>query len=213
MTYTTKEERWNTLTHGLGVLLAILGTIWMIYYAYQNGDTKDVVCATIYGSSLILLYLASTTYHASRTLRWRNLLRKVDHLCIYLLIAGTYTPVVLIGIGGFWGWLLFSMAWGLALLGFIFQFSPLQKSQKISLLLYGAMGWLILIGFRPMLDAMPPGAIAFLVAGGLLYTAGIYFYVKDRIPYNHAIWHLFVLGGSTFHFLAIFLYVIPGAGI
>ncbi len=209
MPYSPQEERWNTITHGLGALLAVIATGLMLYFSLKNGTSLDLACTTVYGLSLILLYSASTIYHGVRQKEWKDIFRKVDYLCIYLLIAGTYTPIVLLGIGGTWGWILFGIVWLLTILGFIFQFSPLQNSSKISLILYGGMGWLIVIGIKPLLEGLPFGAISLIVAGGLLYTLGIFFYVKERIRFNHVIWHLFVLGGSIMHFLAIFFYVIP----
>jgi hemolysin III len=209
MNYPPKEERLNTLTHGLGGLLAIAGSVLMVYYAAVNGSALAVVCASIYGASLILLYFASTAYHGVRNPKWKKKLQVVDHLCIYLLIAGTYTPVVLLGIGGAWGWTLFSIIWGLAILGFVFRLSSFKKSERISLALYVLMGWLIVVGIKPVLENIPGPALLLFALGGIFYTSGIYFYVKDKIRFNHAIWHVFVMAGSLLHFFGVFFYLIP----
>lgn len=203
------EEFWNTLTHGIGAMLAIVGLILMYVYSDNYAGYLEFVCATVFGVSLILQYLASTFYHAATKARNKFYLKKVDHLCIYLLIAGTYTPVLLIGLQGVWGWSMFAAIWALVVLGFVFKFSAWRKSKKISLTLYALMGWLIVIAAKPMLSSLSAEALWYIVAGGLAYTIGIVFYAVKKIPYNHAIWHLFVLAGSLFHFLAIFWYVLP----
>lgn len=202
------EEFWNTLTHAAGVVLSVFALVLLVFSS-SKGSALDVVSATIFGTSLLLLYLASTLYHASQNRRKKFYLRKLDHLCIYLLIAGTYTPVTLIGMKGVWGWTIFGIIWGLAVLGFVFKFSPLRKSENLSLGLYALMGWLILIGMKPLVESLSIGALTFMGLGGLFYTVGIYFYVKEKIPYNHAIWHLFVLAGSIFHFFGIYGYILP----
>lgn len=169
----------------------------------------QLIATTVFGLTLVLLYSASTIYHAVVKPKWKNIFRLIDHLCIYLLIAGTYTPVALLGLKGAWGWTIFGLAWAFAVMGFVFKFSPLRKSEKLSLSLYALMGWLIIIAVKPLYNNLPAGALWLLLGGGLCYTAGIYFYAKEKIPYNHPIWHVFVLGGSTLHFLGIFLYLIP----
>jgi hemolysin III len=151
MNYSRKEEFWNTLTHGIGILLSIAALVVMILYSLLSKSTLSVVTTAIYGSSLILLYTASTLYHASRKPEQKKILKKLDHLSIYLLIAGTYTPVCLLGLKGVWGWTLFGIIWGLAVLGFFFKLSPLQHNKKLSLLLYGLMGWLAIVAIKPML--------------------------------------------------------------
>lgn len=203
------EEFWNTLTHGVGTILAIVGLVLMLVYSSIYGGALEIVCSAVFGLSLVFQYAASTFYHATINARKKFYLKKVDHLCIYLLIAGTYTPVLLIGLQGIWGWSMFAAIWALVVLGFVFKFSAWRKSQKISLTLYALMGWLIVIAAKPMLSSLSAEALWYIVLGGLAYTIGIVFYAVKKIPYNHAIWHLFVLAGSLFHFLAIFWYVLP----
>lgn len=204
-----KEELINVITHGLGAVLSVAALILLVVYSAINGRLINVVSSVVFGVSLILLYAASTIFHAMKRLKWRRIFQKIDHLCIYLLIAGTYTPIALIGLKGIWGWTIFGIIWALVLIGFIFKFSPLNKSDKLSLSLYALMGWLIIVAIKPLVTNLSAGALFCILAGGLFYTFGIYFYANRKIPYNHAIWHLFVLGGSTMHFFAVFLYLIP----
>jgi len=204
-----QEEFWNVITHGTGALLSVAALIILVAFAAFKGTVIDLAAAIIFGTSLVLLYSASTIYHAAYRLKWKRIFRKIDHLCIYILIAGTYTPVALLGLKGVWGWSIFGFIWAFAIAGFIFKFSPLQKSEKLSLALYALMGWLIIIAIKPLVENVAAGALYYLLGGGLCYTFGIYFYAKEKIPYGHAIWHLFVLGGSTLHFLGILIYLIP----
>ncbi|MXN90251.1 hemolysin III family protein [Flavobacterium sp. Sd200] len=203
------EELWNVITHGTGAILSVIALVLMLAYTICCGSTMHIAACTVFGISLILLYSASTIYHWAWKLRWKRLMQRIDHLCIYILIAGTYTPFALLGLKGTWGWTIFGLIWAFAIVGFIFKFSPLRKSEKLSLTLYALMGWLIIIAIKPLMVSLDTGALLFLLGGGLCYTFGIYFYAKERIPYNHAIWHLFVLGGSTLHFLGVFIYLIP----
>ena len=168
-----------------------------------------LAASLVFGVSLVLLYSASTIYHAVYSLKWKRIFQKIDHLCIYVLIAGTYTPIALLGLKGAWGWSIFGIIWGFAIAGFIFKFSPLRRSEKLSLALYAIMGWLIIIAIKPLIENLAAGALYYLLGGGLCYTIGIYFFAKEKIPYNHTIWHLFVLSGSALHFFGIFLYLIP----
>ncbi len=204
-----KEELINVITHGLGAVLSVVALILLVTYSAINGKVVHIISSVVFGVSLILLYAASTIFHAMKSLKWRRIFQKIDHLCIYLLIAGTYTPIALIGLKGIWGWTIFGIIWALVLIGFIFKFSPLNKSDKLSLSLYALMGWLIIVAIKPLVANLSAGALFCILAGGLFYTFGIYFYANRKIPYNHAIWHLFVLGGSTMHFFAVFLYLIP----
>lgn len=204
-----REEFWNVLTHGTGAVLSVAALVLLIVYTSIKGTKTELIVSIIFGSSLVLLYSASTIYHAMRRLRWKRLWRLIDHLSIYILIAGTYTPIALIGLKGAWGWVIFSVIWILAIIGFIFKFSPLRRSEKLSLSLYALMGWLILIAIKPLCQCLSTEALLCILGGGLCYTFGIYFYAKDKIPFNHAIWHVFVLGGSTLHFLGIFFYILP----
>ncbi len=204
-----REEFWNTLTHGLGAVLAVVALVLLIVFSAYNGSAMHLAVSLVFGISLVLLYSASTIYHAVVKLKWKRFFRLIDHLSIYVLIAGTYTPFALLGLKGTWGWTIFGLIWAFAIVGFIFKFSPLRRSEKLSLSLYALMGWLIIIAIKPLLANVPSPALWYLLGGGLCYTFGIYFYAKEKIPYNHAIWHVFVLGGSTLHFLGIFLYLIP----
>jgi len=203
------EEFWNVVTHGVGALLSVIAVTMLIYYSVFHGTAMHIVASAVFGTTLVMLYSASTVYHAAWKLKWKRIMQKIDHLCIYLLIAGSYTPIALLGLKGAWGWTIFGLIWAFALVGFIFKFSPLKKNEKLSLSLYAIMGWLIIIAIKPLIENMASGALYFLLGGGLCYTFGIYFYAKDRMPYAHTIWHMFVLGGSTLHFLGVFLYLIP----
>jgi len=204
-----REEFLNVLTHGAGAMFSVAAFVALVYFSAVRGTSMQLIASVIFGASLIVLYTASTVYHAMTRLRWKRLFQTVDHLCIYLLIAGTYTPVALLGLKGAWGWIIFTLIWAFAVLGFVFKLSPLRRWEKVSLLLYLVMGWLIVIALKPLIDSMPSGSLYLLLAGGLCYTVGVYFFVKEKIPYYHTVWHLFVLAGSTFHFFGIFLYLVP----
>lgn len=204
-----QEELWNTISHGTGAVLSVAALAAMVVYSALYGTAIHLAASIVFGTSLILLYTASTAYHAAWKLKWKRILQRIDHLCIYVLIAGTYTPVALLGLKGTWGWAIFGFIWAFAIAGFIFKFSPLRKNEKLSLILYGLMGWLIIVAIKPLTSSVAPGMLYYLLGGGLCYTFGIYFYAKEKIPYNHAIWHVFVLGGSTLHFVGIFMYLIP----
>lgn len=204
-----REEFLNVLTHGTGAILSIAALVIMIIYSVYRGTATHLAASLVFGISLVVLYSASTIYHAMVKLKWKRFFRLIDHLSIYILIAGTYTPIALLGLKGTWGWVIFGLIWAFAIVGFIFKFSPLRRSEKLSLSLYALMGWLIIIAIKPLLANMETGALLYLLGGGLCYTFGIYFYAKEKIPYNHAIWHVFVLGGSVLHFFGIFLYLIP----
>ena len=201
-------ERFNAWTHLAGTVLSITGTAILITMAASLGDPWKIVSVSIFGATLILLYSASTLYHSLRG-RAKLILRKLDHLSIYLLIAGTYTPFCLITLRGPWGWTLFGIVWGLALIGMAQEIKPRSEARLMSLALYAIMGWVILIAIRPLLDRLETAGILWLAGGGLLYTIGILFYAFDtRFRHWHGIWHLFVLGGSAAHYIAIAGYVI-----
>lgn len=204
-----REEIFNVVTHGTGAVLSVMALIVMVLYSALYGTAMHLAASLVFGGSLVILYSASTVYHAMTKLRWKRFFRLIDHLSIYVLIAGTYTPVALLGLKGAWGWTIFGLIWAFALAGFVFKFSPLRRSEKLSLILYALMGWLIIIAIKPLIANVNHTALYYLLGGGLCYTFGIYFYAKEKIPYNHAIWHVFVLGGSTLHFLGIFFYLIP----
>jgi len=206
--YTPAEELANSLTHGLGTLLSLAGLVVLVTLA---GDPLRLVAFAVYGGSLVMLYAASTCYHAARSVRRKRLLRIVDHAAIYLLIAGTYTPVTLVALRGVWGWILFGLVWGLAVFGIIFTLLFVGRFKALTLGIYIAMGWIGVIAGKQLFVALPTGALVWLLVGGLSYTGGAVFYAWKRLPFNHAIWHLFVLGGSICHFIAVYRYVLPTA--
>lgn len=207
--YTLGEELANSLTHGFGTVLGVAGLVVLVVLAALHGDAWRVVSFSIYGGTLISLYLVSTLYHGIQHPRVKSVLQIIDHATIYLLIAGTYTPFLLVNLRGAWGWTLLSIIWGLALLGMGFQSLFIRRQGKLSIMTYILMGWLCVIALREMLVSIHPGGLIWLAVGGVLYTMGVLFYVWHRLPYNHAIWHLFVLAGSTSHFFAILFYVLP----
>ena len=206
-TYSLGEEIANSITHGVGAALSIVALTLMVVYAAFGADPWRIVSVSIFGASLIILYLASTLYHAIPLPSVKRMLRIFDHCSIYLLIAGTYTPFLLVSMRGPWGWSLFGVLWGCALAGIVFKLFFIGRWDKIATLLYVAMGWVIVVAMKPVIEAVPSGALLLMLIGGLAYTGGVVFYLWDRIPYNHAIWHLFVLGGSLAHFFAIFFYI------
>jgi hemolysin III len=209
--YSMGEEIAHSVTHGVGILLSIAGLTVLVAFAALKGNAWHIVGCAVYGATLVLSYTASTVYHAipGTFARAKWVLRVIDHSAIYLLIAGTYTPFCLVNLRGPWGWTLFGVVWGLAVLGIVFKATLLGRLKVVSVLFYLAMGWLVLIAARPLGRAMALGGIVLLVAGGLAYTVGVAFYAARRIPYHHAIWHFFVLAGSTLHFFAVLFYVVP----
>jgi hemolysin III len=207
--YTKAEERANSLTHGFGAALAVIGLVVLIIFANLYGTIWHVVSCSIFGSALILLYLASTLYHAIFHQKTKAILRLIDHSAILVLIAGTYTPITLVTLRGPWGWSLFGLIWGLAVLGIAIETTRLRRYRGAMIGLYVSMGWAVVAAIKPMLHNFGHGGLWLLLAGGLAYTGGIVFYLWHRLPYNHAIWHLFVLAGSILHYFAILFYVIP----
>ncbi|MDD3458699.1 MAG: hemolysin III family protein [Weeksellaceae bacterium] len=202
------EEFWNTITHGIGALLSIPALVLMIYYSSVGGSLTAILSSIAFGLGLIFLYTASTFYHAAKNPRKKLKLRLFDHLCIYLLIAGTYTPVMLVGLKGVMGWTMFGIVWGMVVLGFVFKLSPLRKNKKLSLILYAAMGWMAIVAIKPLIEQLSVAALIYLALGGLAYTVGIYFYANNKIKFNHLIWHLFVMAGSISHFIGVFFYIL-----
>ncbi len=207
--YTPGEELANSLTHGVGVLLAIGGLALLVTLAALRGDVWHVVACSIYGAAMVVLYSASTLYHAVSKPRAKSALQVFDHAAIFLLIAGTYTPFTLVSLRGPWGWALFGTVWGLALVGIVIEIAFPGRWPVFSLVLYVAMGWVGVVAVKPLLSALPTGGLVLLLLGGLAYTGGIVFYVWKRLPYGHAIWHVFVLAGTVLHFFAVLLYVVP----
>jgi hemolysin III len=201
-------ERFNAWTHLVGTLLSFFGVGALVAMAAATGDPWRIVSVAVFGSTLILLYGASTLYHSLRG-RAKLILRKLDHLSIYLLIAGTYTPFCLITLRGAWGWSLFGVVWGLAIVGMLQEIKPRSEARLLSLLIYAVMGWVIIVAVRPLLDHLALAGFVWLACGGALYTIGIVFYAFDsRFRHWHGIWHLFVIGGSVAHYVAVAFYVI-----
>lgn len=207
--YTKKEEVVNAITHGVGVLLSIAALVFLIIFSVQKGSAWHVVISVIYGVSMLLLYVSSTLVHSFPEGKTKDLFEIFDHSAIYLYIAGTYTPIMLLVIQGTLGWTLLGIVWGVAVIGVVFKAFFVKKFLFLSTILYIAMGWLIVIAWGPLSAAMPSAGIQLLVAGGLLYTFGAVFYVWRGFPYHHAVWHLFVLAGSVAHFFAVLFYIIP----
>lgn len=207
--YTLREERLNSLTHGLGALLSAVGTLVLVLAAAREGDVWKIVSFSIFGASLILLYSASTFYHASRSPRAREIWKMLDHCAIFLLIAGTYTPFLLVNLRGPTGWTLFGIIWGLALAGIILKLVFGHRYKILRVIVYLAMGWLIVLAAGELNTQVSELGVRLTVIGGVVYTLGVVFYLADRLPYNHAIWHLFVVGGSLCHFYAIYYAVLP----
>jgi hemolysin III len=207
--YSLGEEIANSITHGIGVGLSIAALSVLVTFAGLFGDAWRVVSFSIYGTTLILLYLASTIYHSFQSPRRKRILQVLDHSAIFLLIAGTYTPFTLVNLRGGWGWALFGLIWGLALCGILLEVLFMNRFKFLSVAVYVGMGWLVIIAVRPLLSAVPVGGLIWLGVGGLTYTLGVIFYLWERLPFNHAVWHLFVLGGSACHFFCILFYVLP----
>jgi hemolysin III len=203
MNHHWKNELANTVTHGVGVVASMAALAVLVVVAAQGGDPWEVVGVSIFGTTLILLYLASTMYHAVQSPMVKARLKVLDHSAIYLLIAGTYTPFMIGVLRGGWGWSMFGVIWGLAAAGVVFKLFLTGKFPRLSTVIYVLMGWLVLIAAVPMFKLMNPATLAWLIAGGVTYTAGTLFYHNQRIPQAHAIWHLFVLGGSSCHALAV----------
>lgn len=201
------EEIANTVSHAVGVGFSIAGLVLLVVRAALYGDAWQVVSFSVYGTSLILLYLASTLYHGFRSPRLKAIFRIFDHAAIYLLIAGTYTPFLLVSIRGPWGWSLFGTIWGLALFGIAFKIIFGPKYDILSTIFYLLMGWVVVIAIKPLLSALPLEGFLWLFAGGAAYSLGVIFYAWEKLPYHHAIWHGFVLSGSVFHFIAVYSFI------
>jgi hemolysin III len=200
-------ERFNSITHAVGACLAAVGGIFLVTVAARDGDPWKITSFSIYAAMLLTLYLTSSLYHGVRGMA-KDVLRKMDHCAIYLLIAGTYTPFTLVSLRGAWGWSMFGVVWSLALLGIVQEIWYAKGARGLSLVIYMMMGWLAVIGIRPLLAALGWEGFGWLAAGGMLYTGGIAFYATDhKVRHGHGIWHLFVLGGSICHYIAVLFYV------
>lgn len=206
--YTKLEEWANSLTHGLGAVLSIAGLVIMVVLATLHGDAWHIVSSAIFGATLIMLYSASTLYHAIQSPRIRAIMQRLDHIAILYLIAGTYTPFTLVTLRGPWGWSLFGVVWGLTLFGTVIHLTQLRRFHGLMVALYLVMGWSVVLAMKPLIDALPAVGLWLLIAGGLSYTLGVVFYIRKSLPFNHAIWHLFVLAGSVLHFFSVVYFVI-----
>ncbi len=207
--YTRGEEIASSVIHGVGILLAIGGLGVLTAFASIYGDAWHIVSCSVFGFTLIFQYATSTLYHSIQLPSVKPILRILDHVAIFILIAGTYTPFTLVNMRGLWGWSIFGIIWGLALVGIILEVTPWRRYRSISISLYLLMGWAALTAIKPMISTVPAGGLTLLFTGGLAYTSGVIFYLWRSLPYNHAIWHLFVLAGSSLHFFAVLFYVIP----
>lgn len=206
--YTKGEEIANAITHGVGALLAIAALVLLVVFSSKYGNVWYIVSYSIYGTMLVILYIASTLYHSLPGRNIKHLFQIFDHSSIYLLIAGTYTPYILTKLRNPLGWTIFGIVWGLAVIGIIMKTFWVTKYVGLSTIIYVIMGWLIIIDFKPLMHAMPHAGLILLIVGGILYTVGAVLFMFDNIPYNHAIWHIFVLAGSTCHFFSIIKYLL-----
>jgi len=201
------EEIANSITHGIGVALSIAALVILVVIAAEKNDVWKIVSFSIFGFSLIVLYLSSTLYHSFRKEKIKRFFKLMDHSSIYLLIAGSYTPITLTVMRGVWGWTIFGIIWGLAISGLAFKLLFIGRFKILSVIIYVTMGWIIVFAFKPMLNMVPPGMILWLFIGGASYTLGVVFYAWKTFPYHHAVWHLFVLGGSISHFFGFLLHI------
>lgn len=209
--YTLAEEVAHSITHGAGILLSIGGLAVLIAFSALYGNASHIVSTSIYGASLILLYIASTLYHSITHTKAKQFLQRLDHAAIFLLIAGTYTPFTLVTLRGAWGWTLFGLVWGIAIAGIVLELFVEKQHKGLSIALYLGLGWIVLIAIKPLLASIETGGLLLLLAGGLCYSFGVIFYVWKSLTFNHAIWHLFVLTGSVLHFFSVLFYVVPAS--
>jgi hemolysin III len=203
-TYSRGEEIANSLTHAVGLLLSIAGLAVLVTFAALRADAWAVTAGAIFGVSMVTLYASSTLYHSLRVSRLKQVVRIVDHVAIFLLIAGTYTPFMLVNLRGPWGWSMFGVVWALAIAGITLKIFFTGRFRVLSTLVYLIMGWLVMVAIKPLAEALPRGSLILLLAGGLAYSLGTVFYLWKSLPYHHAVWHLFVLAGSVCHFFAVF---------
>jgi hemolysin III len=207
--YEKKEEILNVISHGIGFLLSVAALVLLVVFASIDGSVWHIVSYSIYGTSLAVLYLASTLFHWSKKPSRRLKLNVFDHASIYVLIAGTYTPLMLVTLRGPWGWSLFGVVWGMAIMGIILKLFFTGRYNKLSTMAYLVMGWVVVIALKSLIENLSTPGLIWLAIGGVSYSVGAIFYLLNKIPYNHAIFHLFVLGGSIAHFVTIFWYVLP----
>lgn len=207
--YSKGHELANTITHGIGVALSLAGLVVLVVFAALRGTVWHVVSFSVYGTTLVLLFTASTLYHSFHSPRIKHAFRILDHCSIYLLIAGSYTPFTLVTLRGAWGWSLFGCVWGLTVVGIAIKIFFTGRFALLSTIVYLLMGWLAVVAIKPLMGQIPLAGFLWLLAGGLIYSSGVIFYVFRRIPYGHAIWHLFVLAASVCQYFAILFYVLP----
>jgi len=210
--YSATEEIASSIIHGIGIVLSIAGLAVLAARAGPAGEARQIASVGVYGTTLILLYTASTLYHSVSIERAKPVLRQLDHAAIFLLIAGTYTPFTLITLHGVWGWTLFGIVWALALVGIALVMKRVEK-RGLVIALYVGLGWIGLLAIGPLVEKLPAGGLWLVFGGGVCYTLGVPFYLWNRLPFNHALWHLFVLGGSILQFFAVLLYVLPPATV
>lgn len=201
--YSLGEEIANAITHGVGAGLAVAALVLLVIYASVYGNAWHVTSFAIFGSTLVILYMSSTLYHSLTNERAKALFRKFDHISIFLLIAGTYTPFCLVALNGWLGWTILSIVWSCAIVGIVFKSIRIGKLELLSTIMYVVMGWIIIFAIKPLWASMTQTGFAILVLGGISYSAGTLFFIKDKIKYFHSIWHIFVLGGSILHFFAV----------
>lgn len=205
---TRAEEIGNATTHAMGALLSLIALTLLIVSASSQHDVLKLASGIVFGCTLLMMYLSSTLYHSMKNPRLKHLFRIIDHASIYLLIAGSYTPFMLVTLRGPWGWTLFTIIWSLACAGVVFKMFFVHRFELLSTLIYLLMGWMAVVAIKPIYQHLPIAGLECVVAGGLCYTVGVIFYVWERLKFSHVLWHLFVLAGSIFHFFAVLLYVI-----
>ncbi|MDC3416545.1 PAQR family membrane homeostasis protein TrhA [Aquibacillus salsiterrae] len=207
-TFTRKEEIVHAVTHGIGALFSLTALVLLITFASLDGDFWHIFSATVFGLTMLLMYVSSTIAHGLKEGKWKDIFQIFDHAAIYLFIAGSYTPILLVPLRNEIGWTLLGIVWGIALVGIIFKIFFVEKFLILSTVFYVLMGWLIVFVWEPLSAAFPATGLLYLVVGGLLYTVGAVFYVWRKFHYHHAVWHLFVIAGSIFHFFTVFYYII-----
>jgi len=206
--YTHGEEISHSISHGIGAALSIAGLVISVVMAAETGNATKIVSFAIFGTSMFLLYTASTLYHAFTHKKAKQVFQYADHIAIFILIAGTYTPIALILLGGAWGWSLFGLAWGLAIAGIVYEVVFLNKHKWVSISIYLAMGWIAAVAIKPLMETMSFGLFMWILAGGLFYTVGSAFYLIDKVKFFHFVWHLFVVAGTICHFFGLIFYLL-----
>lgn len=206
---TTGEEIANAITHGIGAVLSLVGLVTMVVLAALHGGVWQLIGCSIYASSLLILYVISTLYHSLTHAGAKRVFQILDHCSIFLFIAGSYTPFLLVNLHGGWGWSLFGVVWGIAVLGIIFKILYIGRDEIVSVIVYITMGWLIMVAIKPLMEHITHQGLDLLVVGGLFYTVGVVFYALEKLPYNHSVWHVYVMAGSACHYFAILYAVLP----